>query len=224
MTVSGGGNPVTLSLYSSPQAIPQPSEPSEPSEPLRPKGASLSRFRRLPTDRYLQADGSLSACTKILRCAQDDCGRREGGCLKSDVWCLNVSVLSGIPLSGQRIADSGKRTAVQLSGGRSRNAVFVFIAEGDTTTLGPKGRSPPSTQPAAVRRPQPSGPKARPPSPLEPSEPLRPEGASLSHWHWTSFRDILSLITFGTGMLPADIRQKSLTEDRSLGGVLTNES
>ena len=92
----------------------------------------------LPANWYLQADGSLSACTKILRCAQDDCGRREGGCLKSDVWCLNVSVLSGIPLSGQRIADSGKRTAVQLSGGRSRNAVFIFIAVGDTTTFTPK--------------------------------------------------------------------------------------
>jgi len=74
---------------------------------------------RLPANWYLQADGALSACTEILRCAQDDCGRREGGCLKSDVWCLNVSVLSGIPLSGQRIADSGKRTAVQLSGGEA---------------------------------------------------------------------------------------------------------
>ena len=123
---------------------------------------------RLPANWYLQADGSLSACTKILRCAQYDCGRREGGCLKSDVWCLNVSVLSGIPLSGQRIADSGKRTAVQLSGGRSRNAVFVFMAEGDTTTLGPKGRSPLLHNPPPSGGHNPRGQRPRPPSPLNP--------------------------------------------------------
>jgi hypothetical protein len=92
---------------------------------------------RLPADRYLQADGSLSACTKILRCAQDDCGRREGGCLKSDVWCLNVSVLSGIPLSGQRIAVSGQLSFCP-AGRQSRNAAFIFMAVGDTTTLTPK--------------------------------------------------------------------------------------
>ena len=153
---------------------------------------------RLPADRYLQADESLSACTEILRCAQDDCGRREGGCLKSDIWCLNVSVLSGIPLSGQRIADSGKRTAVQLSGGQSRNAVFIHRRRRYHHPR-PEGPQPPSTQPAAVRRPQPSGPKA--PStfpPLNPLNPGPPRGPNLSaHWHRASFRDILSLITFG---------------------------
>ena len=92
---------------------------------------------RLPADRYLLTDGSLSACTEILRCAQDDCGRREGGCLKSDVWCLNVSLLSGIPLSGQRIAVSGQLSCCPV-GRQSHNAVFIFIAEGDTTTLTPK--------------------------------------------------------------------------------------
>ena len=94
---------------------------------------------RLPADWYLQADGSLSACTEILRCAQDDCGRREGGCLKSDVWCLNVSVLSGIPLSGQRIAVSG-----QLS----------CYPAGDPVTLSlyswPKAIPPPSARRAAA--------------------------------------------------------------------------
>ena len=53
---------------------------------------------------------------------------------------------------------------------KSRNADFMFIArKGDTTTLGPKGRCPLSasdTQPAADRRPQPSGPRA--PSTLAP--------------------------------------------------------
>ena len=148
----------------------------------------------LPANWYLQADESLSACTEILRCAQDDCGRREGGCLKSDVWCLNVSLLSGIPLSGQRIAVSG-----QLSCYPAGNPVTLslFIAAGDTTTLGPKGRSPLLHNPPPSGGHNPRGQRPRPPSSSEPSEPLRPEGASLSHWHRTSFRDILSLITFG---------------------------
>ena len=93
---------------------------------------------RLPADRYLQADGALSACTKILRCAQDDCERREGGCLKSDVWCLNGSVLSGIPLSGQRIAVSGRLSSCPA---------------GDPVTLSlyssPKAIPPPSARRAA---------------------------------------------------------------------------
>ena len=55
-----------------------------------------------------------------------------------EVRCLVSERLRAIGNTAQRTADSGKRTAVQLSGGRSRNAVFVFMAEGDTTTLTPK--------------------------------------------------------------------------------------
>ena len=120
----------------------------------------------LPANWYLQADGSLSACTKILRCAQDDCGRREGGCLKSDVWCLNVSVLSGIPLSGQRIAVSG-----QLSCYPTGNPVTLSLYSS------PKAIPPPSARRAAaplLHNPPPSGghnprgQRPRPPSPLNP--------------------------------------------------------
>ena len=124
---------------------------------------------RLPANWYLQADESLSVCTKILRCAQDDCGRREGGCLKSDVWCLVSERLRAIGNTAQRTADSGKRTAVLLSGGRqSRNAVFIFMAAGDTTTLGPKGRSPLLHNPPPSGGHNPRGQRPRPPSPLNP--------------------------------------------------------
>ena len=89
---------------------------------------TLSHWRRLPADRYLQADGSLSACTKILLL----------------------------------------RLRMTVSGGRSRNAVFVFMAEGDTTTLGPKGRSPLLHNLTPSGGYNPRGQRPRPPSPLNP--------------------------------------------------------
>ena len=71
----GAGNPVTLTLYSSPiRAIPQPFEPAcqrqaEPSEPFEPgpRSGPIVDTTTLPADRYLSPIVSNGACTEILR-------------------------------------------------------------------------------------------------------------------------------------------------------------
>ena len=65
-------------------------------------------------------------------------------------------IISSLPLSSP--------TAPPPSRGRGLNTAAPAAA----TTLGPKVRRPPSTQPAAVRRLQPSGPQAPSTFPSEP--------------------------------------------------------
>ena len=67
----------------------------------------------------------------------------------------------------QRIAVSGQLSCYP-AGRQSRNAVFIFMAEGDTTTLGPKGRSPLLHNPPPSGGHNPRGQRPRPPSPLNP--------------------------------------------------------
>ena len=58
--------------------------------------------RALPADRYLQADETLSSCTRILPCVQNDHVRREGNPVTS---CFP---LRGIPARRERVYEAAR--------------------------------------------------------------------------------------------------------------------
>ena len=58
--------------------------------------------RALPADRYLQADETLSSCTRILPCVQNDHVRREGNPVTS---CFP---LRGIPAKRERVYEAAR--------------------------------------------------------------------------------------------------------------------
>ena len=60
------------------------------------------RSRALPADRYLQADETLSSCTRILPCVQNDHVRREGNPVTS---CFP---LRGIPAKRERVYEAAR--------------------------------------------------------------------------------------------------------------------